>query len=102
MYDENFQEQTGKTFKNGGSADPSYGKKQRNRVKKNMVWRTADDQPYLLSSDKTNILTAAGIQFPDFPSKQEKATSKGIEFDLNGNIQKEKLEHLVQLCIYRC
>ena len=43
-----------------------------------MVWRTADDEPYLLSPDKTNILTAAGIQFLDFPSKQEKQPLKEL------------------------
>lgn len=53
-----------------------------------MVWRTANDEPYLLSSDKTNILTAAGIQFPGLSEQTGKATSKGIEFDLNGNIGK--------------
>ena len=38
-----------------------------------MVWRTADDQPYLLSSDKTNILTAAGIQFPGLSEQTGKS-----------------------------
>ncbi len=37
---------------------------------------------------KTNILTAAGIQFPGLSEQTGKATSKGIEFDLNGNIGK--------------
>ncbi|MCL1031953.1 TonB-dependent receptor [Elizabethkingia anophelis] len=87
LYDENFQEQTGNLV-NGGSADPSYGRNKEIGLKKTWFGGQLMTNLTFYHLTKTNILTAAGIQFPGLSEQTGKATSKGIEFDLNGNIGK--------------
>lgn len=87
LYDESFEEQTGKLL-NGNTADPSYGKNKEIGLKKTWFKGQLMTNLTFYHLTKTNMLTSAGIDYPGLFEQSGESTSKGIEFDLNGNISK--------------
>ncbi|AQX06161.1 TonB-dependent receptor [Elizabethkingia meningoseptica] len=87
LYDESFQEQAGKLI-NGSSADPSYGKNKEIGLKKTWFNGQLMTNLTFYHLSKTNMLTPAGIDRPGLFEQSGESVSKGIEFDLNGNISK--------------
>ncbi|WP_300687769.1 TonB-dependent receptor [Chryseobacterium sp.] len=87
LYDESFQEQTGKLL-NGSTADPSFGKNTEVGVKKTWFNGQLMTNLTFYHLTKTNMLTSAGVDNPGLFEQSGKSVSKGIEFDLNGNISK--------------
>ncbi|GGE99033.1 iron complex outermembrane recepter protein [Chishuiella changwenlii] len=87
LYDETFEEQVG-VLVGGGAADPSKGKNKEIGVKKTWFGGRLMTNLTAYHLTKTNILTSAGAEFPGMSEQSGEAVSKGIEFDLNGSINK--------------
>lgn len=87
LYDESFQEQTG-VLLDGGSADPSLGKNKEIGFKKTWFGGKLMTNLTAYHLTKTNMLTSAGNENPGKYEQSGEATSKGIELDVNGTINR--------------
>ncbi|MCS4226149.1 TonB-dependent siderophore receptor [Sphingobacterium sp. BIGb0165] len=87
LYDETFQEQVGLLL-DGGTADPSYGRNKEIGLKKTWFQNKLMTNLTAYHLTKTNMLTAAGVDNPGRFEQSGEATSKGIELDVNGVINK--------------
>ncbi|MGE8292445.1 MAG: TonB-dependent siderophore receptor [Sphingobacterium sp.] len=87
LYDETFQEQVGLLL-DGGTADPSYGRNKEIGLKKTWFQNKLMINLTAYHLTKTNMLTAAGVDNPGRFEQSGEATSKGIELDVNGVINK--------------
>lgn len=86
LYDQSFQEQVGQ-LENNKTADPSKGTNKEFGLKKTWFEKKLFTSLAFYQVDKTNILTPRDASANNQIMVQSgKATSKGIEFDLNGQI----------------
>lgn len=86
LYDQSFQEQAGK-LENNKTADPSKGTNKEFGLKKTWFEKKLFTSLAFYQVDKTNILTPLDASANNQIMVQSgKATSKGIEFDMNGQI----------------
>ncbi|WP_408582609.1 TonB-dependent receptor [Myroides odoratimimus] len=86
LYDQSFQEQVGQ-LENNKTADPSKGTNKEFGLKKTWFEKKLFTSLAFYQVDKTNILTPRDASANNQIMVQSgKATSKGVEFDLNGQI----------------
>ncbi|MTG97176.1 TonB-dependent receptor [Myroides albus] len=86
LYDQSFQEQVGQ-LENNKTADPSKGTNKEFGLKKTWFDKKLFTSLAFYRVDKTNILTPRDASANNQIMVQSgKATSKGVEFDLNGHI----------------
>ena len=86
LYDQSFQEQVGQ-LENNKTADPSKGTNKEFGLKKTWFDKKLFTSLAFYQVDKTNILTPRDASANNQIMVQSgKATSKGVEFDLNGHI----------------
>ncbi|MEC4113537.1 TonB-dependent siderophore receptor [Myroides pelagicus] len=86
LYDQSFQEQLGR-LENNESADPSKGTNIEFGIKKTWFNKKLYTSLALYQIDKTNILTPLNPDMnSDIMVQSGKARSKGVEFDLNGQL----------------
>ncbi|MDM1391102.1 TonB-dependent siderophore receptor [Myroides marinus] len=86
LYDQSFQEQTG-ILENNKAADPSKGTNKEFGLKKTWFEKKLFTSLAFYQVDKTNILTPRDpFANNQIMVQSGQATSKGIEFDLNGQI----------------
>lgn len=85
IYDQSFQEQVG-TLVGGGAADPSLGTNKELGAKRSWFggqWLTT---VAVFEVTKTNLLTVADPNVPGIMIQTGEARSRGVEFDLKGEI----------------
>ncbi|MEC4052929.1 TonB-dependent receptor [Myroides odoratimimus] len=86
LYDQSFEEQVGQ-LENNKTADPSKGTNKEFGLKKTWFEKKLFTSLAFYQVDKTNILTPRDASANNQIMVQSgKATSKGVEFDLNGQI----------------
>ncbi|MGJ1421333.1 carboxypeptidase regulatory-like domain-containing protein [Sphingobacterium spiritivorum] len=87
LYDQSFQEQVG-TQVNGDPADPSRGINTEAGLKKTWFGGSLMTGVTAYRLTRTNVLTSAGPDRPNLVEQSGEATSKGIEVDINGKIDR--------------